>query len=75
MADRPTTSCDDHSIHLVSHGKRHEKRHEAARKNRTIRGNVLRLAQEPEAVADVQYFLDAREGAPPGDEHTQALRV
>ena len=27
---------------------------------------IKRLAQEPEAVADVQFFLDAREEAPPG---------
>ena len=26
---------------------------------------VTRLAQEPEAVADVQFFLDAREDGPP----------
>jgi hypothetical protein len=26
---------------------------------------VQRLAQEPEAVADVQFFLDAHEDAPP----------
>jgi transcriptional regulator with XRE-family HTH domain len=31
---------------------------------------VTRLAQEPEAVADVQFFLDAREDMPPTDAHT-----
>ena len=30
---------------------------------------IKRLMQEPEAVADVQFFLDAREDAPPMAEH------
>jgi hypothetical protein len=29
---------------------------------------VTRLAQDPEAVADVQFCLDAREDAPPGSD-------
>jgi transcriptional regulator with XRE-family HTH domain len=29
---------------------------------------LKRLAQDPEAVADVQFFLDAREDAPPGSD-------
>jgi hypothetical protein len=27
---------------------------------------LKRLTQDPDAVADVQFFLDAREDAPPG---------
>ena len=34
---------------------------------------IKRLTQEPEAVADVQFFLDAREDAPPMADH--AMRV
>ena len=29
---------------------------------------LKRLAQDPEAIADVQFFLDAREDAPPGSD-------
>jgi transcriptional regulator with XRE-family HTH domain len=34
---------------------------------------VTRLAQEPEAVADVQFFLDAREDVPPAGDHAPIL--
>jgi transcriptional regulator with XRE-family HTH domain len=35
----------------------------------TLASVIKRLMQEPEAVADVQFFLDAREEAPPlGDD-------
>jgi hypothetical protein len=34
---------------------------------------VTRLAREPEAVADVQFFLDAREDVPPAGDQAPIL--